>query len=205
MNQPIRVYAVWQPMLPTDWSAPSTSVLARLSDGRVQQYWDPKHVLASQMKKDATPPQPVQDCCVRSGILWDLAAVYPPGAVWSDRMPAATLFNGPVVDVIDGIQEALDPSRARVTPDAAPAPSAGASSGTLVFLTRDGCANTTVMRRHLEASLKSLGVATGYDVVDQGTLPDTDIRRGYPTPTLLYNQRDVFGMSVPKPPLPEPT
>src|SRR5579875_823817 len=28
----VRVFAVWEPMLPTDWSRPNTNVLARLSD-----------------------------------------------------------------------------------------------------------------------------------------------------------------------------
>jgi hypothetical protein len=96
-------------MLPTDWSAPARAVLKRLSDRRVQQYWDPNHVLATQMKNDARAPQPVQDCCVRSGILWDLAAVYPPGATWSDRMPSAVVFNGPVVDVMSEVEAALVP------------------------------------------------------------------------------------------------
>ena len=105
-------------MLPTDWSAPSNSVLRRLSDRRVQQYWDSNHVLATQMKKDARPPQPEQDCCVRSGILWDLAAVYPAGALWSDRMPTASMFNGPVVDAIPAIEEGF--VRARQTSFAAP-------------------------------------------------------------------------------------
>ena len=94
-------------MVPTDWGAPTTAVLARLSDARVRQYWDPNHVLAKRMEADAREPQPVQECCVRSGILWDLAAVYPAGAVWSDRMPAAALFNGPVVDVIDDMKAAI--------------------------------------------------------------------------------------------------
>lgn len=94
-------------MLPTDWSAPASSVLKRLSDRRVQQYWDPNHVLATQMKNEARGPQPVQDCCVRSGILWDLAALYPPGATWSDKLPSAVVFNGPVVDVISEIEAAL--------------------------------------------------------------------------------------------------
>jgi len=61
------------------------------------------------------------------------------------------------------------------------------------------------MRSNLDRALKSLGLATGYEVVDQDTLPEADIRRGYPTPTLLYGGRDVFEMPVPKPPLPEPT
>jgi hypothetical protein len=85
----------------------------------VQQYWDPRHVIATQIKKDARPPQPEQDCCVRSGILWDLAAVYPAGALWSDRMPTATMFNGPVVDGIAAIEEAL--GRAPQTAVAVPA------------------------------------------------------------------------------------
>jgi hypothetical protein len=101
------VYAVWQPMLPTDWGAPTTAILARLSDARVRQYWDPNHTLARRIQADSRHPQPVQECCVRSGILWDLAAVYPPGSTWTDRMPSATMFNGPVVDVIGNIVSAL--------------------------------------------------------------------------------------------------
>ena len=85
------------------------------------------------------------------------------------------------------------------------APSAEPKTNGLVFLTRGGCVNTTVMRRHLDGALKALGLAAGYEVVDQDTLPQTDGRRGYPTPTLLYEARDVFGMSVPTPPFPGPT
>ena len=98
---------VWEPILPTDFGAPTTSVLRRAPDRRVQQYWDPENVLAEQMARDARPPQPKQDCCVRSGSLWDLVAVYPKGALWEDRMPPATVFNGPVVDVTDEIKRAL--------------------------------------------------------------------------------------------------
>ena len=104
----MRVFIVWQPILPTDFGAPTTSVLSRASDRRVQQYWDRDHVLAKQMAADARAPQPEQECCVRSGILWDLVAVYPKGARWDDRMPPATIFNGPVVDITEAIEAALD-------------------------------------------------------------------------------------------------
>jgi hypothetical protein len=90
-------------MLTTDLAAPVTFVLRRLGDVRVQQYWDPNHLVADQMVRDARAPQPVQDCCQRAGHLWDLAAVYPRGALWSDRMPTAVVFNGPVVDVTTAI------------------------------------------------------------------------------------------------------
>ena len=59
------------------------------------------------MKDAARPPQPVQECCVSSGILWDLAAVYATGALWSDQMPPAAFFNGPIVDVMFPLEAAL--------------------------------------------------------------------------------------------------
>jgi hypothetical protein len=84
-------------MLPTDFQSPNSLVLARLKDARVRQYWDPQHLLALRLAADARDPQPKQACCLRNEILWDLAALYPPGAEWKDALPAATFFNGPVV------------------------------------------------------------------------------------------------------------
>ena len=94
-------------MIPTDWAPPMSSVLGRLSDRRVQQYWDPNHALARQMQVDARAPQPTPDCCERNGVLWDLAAVYPKGRRWDKKLPAATIFNGPVVEMADEIEAAL--------------------------------------------------------------------------------------------------
>lgn len=98
---------VWEPILPTDWAPPTTFALNRIPDRRAQQYWDPDHVLAKRLSTDARSPQPEQDCCVRSGVLWDLAAVYPTSVLWDDRMPSATVFNGPVIDVTSSIESAL--------------------------------------------------------------------------------------------------
>ena len=60
------------------------------------------------------------------------------------------------------------------------------------------------MRRHLDEALKALGASPTYQTIDLDDLPDTDLRRGYPTPTVLYGNRDLFGMPEPQPPLPEP-
>jgi hypothetical protein len=106
-NTPVAVFAVWEPMLPTDRSAPTSGTLARLSDQRVRQYYDADHLFAKRLKADARPPQPVPDCCTREEIFWDLIAVYPTGAQWTDKLPVATFFNGPVVDAIDGLKTAL--------------------------------------------------------------------------------------------------
>jgi len=94
-------------MIVTDWMSPTTGVLARLKDSRARQYWDKQHLLAKRMAADAHDPQPKQDCCVTDGILWDLAALYPPGAQWTDSLPPAVFFNGNVVDQQEALEKAL--------------------------------------------------------------------------------------------------
>jgi hypothetical protein len=103
----VTVFAVWQPMLPTDVAAPTSRTLARLSDPRVRQYWDPDHLLAKQLKSDARTPQPEPECCTRNGILWDLMGIYPKGEPWTERIPVASIFNGTVVDVAEGLKNTL--------------------------------------------------------------------------------------------------
>jgi hypothetical protein len=106
-NAKVAIFAVWQPMLPTDVAAPTSRTLGRLSDLRVRQYWDPDHLIAKQLKIDARAPQPEPDCCTRNGILWDLMGIYPKGERWTDKVPAAPFFNGTVVDVADGLAKVL--------------------------------------------------------------------------------------------------
>jgi hypothetical protein len=103
----VRVLVVWEPILITDIAPPISAVLGRMSDPRVRQFWDADHLLSEQMKQDARAPQPVQECCERRGHLWDMAAVYPSGSTWTQRLPVAEFFNGPVLDVIDPLTAAL--------------------------------------------------------------------------------------------------
>ena len=67
----------------------------------------------------------------------------------------------------------------------------------LVFLTRDGCVNTARMRSSLNQALKSLALATNYELIDVDKLEPSDRRRGYGTPTVLYKSRDLFGKAEP--------
>ena len=75
----------------------------------------------------------------------------------------------------------------------------------LVFLTRDGCVDSKVMADNLTAALRAVGGTFEYDIVDLDRLPQDDPRRGYPTPTVLVGNKDLFGMTEPKPPYPSPT
>ena len=75
----------------------------------------------------------------------------------------------------------------------------------LTFLTREGCVNTPDLLLNLDDALLKLGWRRNYQYVDVGKLPKSDVRTGYPTPTVLWRARDIFGLAVPKPPYPEPT
>lgn len=75
----------------------------------------------------------------------------------------------------------------------------------VVLLTREGCATSPTMQGRLDEALRVMGVPTTYQKIDVVNLPATDARRGYPTPTVLYANRDIFGMPEPKPPYPDPT
>jgi hypothetical protein len=88
---------VWEPVILTDWAAPSTATLGRISDRRAQQYWDGGRLLSKAMgEKDG------------ESIVWDFAAVYSPGAMWEQAPPKAVFDGGPVVDIIGDLAKSLD-------------------------------------------------------------------------------------------------
>jgi hypothetical protein len=91
------------------------------------------------------------------------------------------------------------------TPPTPQKPEAQRSMSNLVFLTRDGCVNTVTMRTNLDDALKRLGWSNDYQFIDADTLKESDPRGGYGTPTVLYENRDLFEMPEPSVPHPQPT
>jgi hypothetical protein len=75
----------------------------------------------------------------------------------------------------------------------------------LVFLTREGCVNTPVLLESLTGAAQIFEPPLQYVVVDQGTLLPGDARTGYPTPTILFDDRDLFGLTQPSQPFPAPS
>lgn len=75
----------------------------------------------------------------------------------------------------------------------------------LTFLTRDGCVNTPEMVTHLDDALIAMKLRRDYQLIDIGTLSKGDPRTGYPTPTILWKGKDIFGMPGPKPPYDVPS
>jgi len=103
----LRVLVVWEPMLATDWRAPSGSTLARISDRRARQFWDPKHLVSLQLSRIrmAKPGQQEPACCQDEGFYWDEAILYAPKTEWKE-MPVSTFWNGPVWKIIPSLEEA---------------------------------------------------------------------------------------------------
>lgn len=104
----IVVFAVWEPMLSTDWSKPGTSALQRLSDSRVQQFWDVDHTMAAALAVTEEATQLHPSCCKRSGVLWDLIAAYPAGPVWSNTVPRPVFFDGTMVQSAAGLEGVIN-------------------------------------------------------------------------------------------------
>ena len=95
-SQEVRVFAIWEPVLPTDFVAPSTAALARIPDRRAAQYWDRNRALSHLLGEHS-----------RSTIVWDYIAVYAPGTLWQDAPPKPVYSGNPVRDAISEAKESI--------------------------------------------------------------------------------------------------
>src|ERR1700739_4941604 len=92
----MRVFVVWEPVLPTDWFRPSTATLARVPDRRAAQFWDRQRLISHSMGEHD-----------RRSVVWDYIAVYPAGAEWDAGPPQALYHGNPVVRVTEPAGAAL--------------------------------------------------------------------------------------------------
>jgi len=92
----VRVFVVWEPVLPTDFGAPSTFTLRRIKDVRVSQYWDKNHIVSQLLgERDS------------SSVVWDYVAVYQPGTLWDKVPPDSAYSHVPVIRGIDGSNDRI--------------------------------------------------------------------------------------------------
>lgn len=82
-------------------------VQSRVTDPRVVQFWDSDHLVAKELKQQFPNSQTL--CCQRNAILWDVAALYPPGVGWGSSAPA--YFGGAILDVADNVRQQLSTVR----------------------------------------------------------------------------------------------
>ena len=79
-------------------------------------------------------------------------------------------------------------------------PEYGVSDMKISLLGFDGCPLTPRMKRRLEQAISQLEHRPELVQIDQQALDASDLRRGYPAPTILVNGSDLFGMPPPTSP-----
>ncbi len=65
----------------------------------------------------------------------------------------------------------------------------------------EGCPNTPNTKANVEKAVDASGIAASVVYVDQMKLPENDPRRGWPSPTVLVDRWDLFGMPEPQGPV----
>ncbi len=78
------VFVVWESVLWTDFAPPTSKVLSLIADSRASQYWDKDLVLSA--KADSLGDTSRGEAAAAAGtkaVVWDVAAIFPPGALGS--------------------------------------------------------------------------------------------------------------------------
>jgi len=105
----MNVLVVWEPVRWSDRRGPSRSTYAYIRDGRVAQFWDPGRALSKQIVADVMKNRsllPEGEHVNEDAIVWDAAAVFPPGVRWDAEFPKPAYAGWPVVDVIAEVERA---------------------------------------------------------------------------------------------------
>lgn len=117
---PMRIIVVWMRVTHSDRAAPNSLVLARVSDRRAIQFWDPNRMVSRAMLTQL-PPDTAIAMADTSGntppVIWDLIAMWRPGVVWTDRVPVPDFEGHPIVSAVETFRRRLG-ELARAKPSA---------------------------------------------------------------------------------------
>jgi hypothetical protein len=145
---------------------------------------------------------------------WDLYMLYAPGVKWeasSDAPPIPTHW----IRHLGRKEDRKTSTYWQDTPESGPrdgdlyaairamadsaigAPHVKQIAMRIEVLGFEGCPNAPQTKANVEKAVALLGVDASVAYVDQMKLPVNDRRRGWASPTVLVNGRDLFGMAAP--------
>jgi hypothetical protein len=105
---PLRILVLWEPVLTTDIAPPTTAILGLIPDDRAAQFWDPDRLLSAELIATARQnPERMKPGDEIPEVVWDVVLVYPPGAIWTDRIPFPAWYGGEVVGVVDEVRREI--------------------------------------------------------------------------------------------------
>lgn len=93
----VRVFVIWEPVLTTDWGEPAQALTSTVADTRAKHYWDHDRKLSALyggVSRLNSLAETKRIGFAMKDVIWDVALVYPPGAVWPS---AAKTLLAPVV------------------------------------------------------------------------------------------------------------
>ena len=117
-NTKVKVFVIWEPIIFSDLTLPSDSVLRRVADVRAAQYYDKNHLVSKALQAQMLAHGVTgQDYFVKDQYVWDTMAVYAPGVRWESGSGAKPDFVGaPVVSVSDRLAGYLQGARSLDVP-----------------------------------------------------------------------------------------
>ncbi len=220
----VHAIVVWEPML-----KPDNEVAARKSSGifagvPATQFYDPQRHAGWAYEREhfagkwdevaaALPPEhwmrDMVDEKPKASPEWDVYMLFKPGVRWEGHSPKPDAFIRHFGRDEHGISRYwrdrfdappttgdLHQAMERMGSDVL----GGRQALNIELLGFPECPNTPTMRANLRAALETVGGGLMFSDVNQEVLPASDIRRGWPTPTVLVNGSDLFGMPTPSAP-----
>lgn len=220
------VYAVvvWEPMLKPDNEAAARQSSGIFAGVPATQFYDPdrhagwayerEHFAGKWNEVETALPS---DHWLRHTVdrkpdpspEWDVYMLFKPGVRWESQSPKPDAFIRHIGRDEHGVSRYwrdrfntppttgdLHEAMERMGRDMLGSPHAM----NIELLGFPNCPNTPSMRENLRAALTSVGGGLTFQDVNQESLPESDIRRGWPTPTVLVNGADLFGMAPPSAP-----
>jgi hypothetical protein len=106
-RDPMRVFLVWSAVRNQDKKGLPDGTLDRVPDPRVTQFWDRKLDLSKKIVRDVTKnptAYELDDPIDSKTIVWDFAAVFPPGVRWEKAFPVPAYYGKPVMAVIRDVE-----------------------------------------------------------------------------------------------------
>ncbi len=223
-NADLSVHIIWEPMLASDNERQARRSSIIFPGSGVHQYYDANRRSGRAYLDDLFPnyrddiagsvpaDHPVQRYCIpgESGPLWDLYAVYPPGATWGKTTPRPAAWVKQVLYYADrsglmwaddfhapplesNLRDEVGALMTRLHATAAADSALQTDALQIQMLAFPGCPNAKELMSRLKTAIQQRQIPAVISEVNLESLDVDDPRRGYGAPTIYLHDADLLG------------